>query len=109
MKQVNHPGLRHGIVLTIWLFLATQLAASVVDRGTRPDSNQARHSPLRGESGLVRAYDFILEARFDQVDAELRRACDPGVHPDGALVNGGAAPAEAIFHSRCDPPLSPAT
>jgi hypothetical protein len=30
---------------------------------------------LRGEEGLVRAYDFILEARFDQVDAELRRAC----------------------------------
>src|SRR5688500_17496334 len=37
---------------------------------------------LRGEDGLVRAYEFILEARFDQVDAELRRAC-------------GRAPAEA--------------
>jgi tetratricopeptide (TPR) repeat protein len=32
---------------------------------------------LRGVEGLVRAYDFILEARFDQVDAELRRACGP--------------------------------
>jgi hypothetical protein len=32
---------------------------------------------LRGEDALVRAYDFILEARFDQVDAELRRACGP--------------------------------
>jgi hypothetical protein len=32
---------------------------------------------LRGEDGLVRAYEFILEARFDQVDAELRRACGP--------------------------------
>ena len=32
---------------------------------------------LQGEAGLVRAYDFILEARFDQVDAELRRACGP--------------------------------
>ena len=30
---------------------------------------------LRGVEGLVRAYDFILEARFDQVEAELRRAC----------------------------------
>jgi tetratricopeptide (TPR) repeat protein len=32
---------------------------------------------LRGVEGLVRAYDFILEARFDQVDAELRKACPP--------------------------------
>ncbi len=32
---------------------------------------------LRGEDALVRAYDFILDARFDQVDAELRRACGP--------------------------------
>ena len=35
------------------------------------------HYALRGEDGLVRAYEFILEARFDQVDAELRRACGP--------------------------------
>jgi hypothetical protein len=34
-------------------------------------------APLRGLDGLARAYDFILEARFDQVDAELRRACGP--------------------------------
>ena len=32
---------------------------------------------LRGEEALVRVYDFILEARFDQVEAELRRACGP--------------------------------
>jgi hypothetical protein len=32
---------------------------------------------LRGEDGLVRAYEYILEARFDQVEAELRRACGP--------------------------------
>jgi tetratricopeptide (TPR) repeat protein len=32
---------------------------------------------LRGADGLVRAYDFILDARFDQVDAELQRACGP--------------------------------
>ena len=32
---------------------------------------------LQGEDGLVRAYEFILEARFDQVEAELRRACGP--------------------------------
>jgi len=32
---------------------------------------------LRGEDGLVRAYEFILDSRFDQVDSELRRACGP--------------------------------
>jgi hypothetical protein len=32
---------------------------------------------LRGADGLVRAYDAILEARFDQVEAELRKACPP--------------------------------
>jgi len=32
---------------------------------------------IRGVDGLARAYDFILEARFDQVDVELRRACPP--------------------------------
>ena len=32
---------------------------------------------LTGVEGLARAYDFILDARFDQVDAELRRACGP--------------------------------
>jgi tetratricopeptide (TPR) repeat protein len=32
---------------------------------------------IRGVDGLTRAYDVILDARFDQVDAELRRACGP--------------------------------
>ena len=32
---------------------------------------------IRGIDGLALAYDFILEARFDQVEAELRRACPP--------------------------------
>ena len=32
---------------------------------------------LRGIGGLVRAYDFILDARFDQVEPELRKACGP--------------------------------
>ena len=30
---------------------------------------------LRGTDGLLRAYDAILDARFDQVEAELHRAC----------------------------------
>jgi tetratricopeptide repeat protein len=32
---------------------------------------------LQGEDGLIRVYDAILDARFDQVDAELHRACGP--------------------------------
>ena len=53
----------------LWL-LAAALAA--------PVSGRARSTAdLRGVDGLVRAYDSILEARFDQVDAELRRACPP--------------------------------
>jgi hypothetical protein len=49
-----------------------------------PQSGTRRGEPsfppryeLRGEEALVRAYDFILDARFDQVEAELRRACGP--------------------------------
>jgi hypothetical protein len=54
---------------------------------------------LRGEDALVRAYDFILEARFDQVDAELRRACGESVAvtdsaPPGAK-DAAVAPDEA--------------
>ena len=45
---------------------------------------------LRGVEGLVRAYDFILEARFDQVDAELRRACPPAP-PEACDVLGATA------------------
>ncbi len=37
---------------------------------------------IRGVEGLTRAYDVVLDARFDQVDAELRRACGPA--PDEA-------------------------
>lgn len=37
----------------------------------------ATGAELRGVEGLVRAYESILEARFDQVEAELRRACGP--------------------------------
>jgi TolA-binding protein len=32
---------------------------------------------LRGVDALARVYDAILEARFDQIDAELRKACGP--------------------------------
>jgi hypothetical protein len=56
----------------------------------------APHRELRGESALVRAYDFILEARFDQVEAELRRACDDGAAGGlSAPAAAAAAPSEA--------------
>jgi hypothetical protein len=54
--------------------LTAVVAALVV---TTTSAQQAGRYVLRGEDALVRAYDFILEARFDQVDAELRRACGP--------------------------------
>ncbi|MBA3295973.1 MAG: hypothetical protein H0U19_03490, partial [Acidobacteria bacterium] len=55
---------------------ATALLLGVLFAG--PTSRPADAAPqLRGVDGLVRAYDSILEARFDQVDAELRKACPP--------------------------------
>ncbi|HJR61288.1 MAG TPA: hypothetical protein VJ813_17890 [Vicinamibacterales bacterium] len=56
-----------GRALALLLSAAMALAAA-------PD---AAVRQLRGVDGLVRAYEYILEARFDQVDAELRKACGP--------------------------------
>jgi len=53
------------------LLLCAVLAASA----TAPRAADQRE--IRGVDGLVRAYDVILEARFDRVDAALRRACGP--------------------------------
>ena len=46
-------------------------------RPAPPPPAPDRPSLIRGEESLARAYDFILDARFDQVDAELHRACGP--------------------------------
>lgn len=54
--------------------VALVLAAILAPHRTPPVHAAAQ---LRGVDALVRAYDAILEARFDQVDAELRRACPP--------------------------------
>jgi len=51
------------------------LATLVLHSGATPPAQAA--AQLKGVDGLVRAYDAILEARFDQVDAELRKACPP--------------------------------
>jgi Tfp pilus assembly protein PilF len=94
MTQANHPAWPPGIVLTTLLVVLVHVAAAGFgDRGIW-QSSRAGHTPLRGENGLVRAYDFILEARFDQVDAELRRLCDASSAPDD-VSSAATAPPEA--------------
>jgi tetratricopeptide (TPR) repeat protein len=57
--------------------IAAVAIAIVLALVTPSTSLPAAAPELRGIDGLVRAYEAILEARFDQVDAELRRACGP--------------------------------
>lgn len=52
--------------------VAVALCTTMITGAPAPAPRQ-----LRGVDGLVRAYDFILDARFDQVDPELRKACGP--------------------------------
>ncbi len=40
-------------------------------------STLGRGQNLTGVESLVRVYDYILDAQFDQADAELQRACGP--------------------------------
>jgi hypothetical protein len=64
-----------------WIAVSWLAAATVVAEQDHPRRSVSTPLPpryeLRGGEGLLRAYEFILEARFDQVDAELRRACGP--------------------------------
>ena len=62
-------------VLAAWTAAITPFAAQ--DRGHRGAPPLPPRHELRGEDALVRAYEYILDARFDQVEAELRRACGP--------------------------------
>jgi tetratricopeptide (TPR) repeat protein len=74
------PGLRPAffVLVVVAAALGETSGHSAAHLEQRTPSNGQRTSrELRGEDGLVRAYDFILEGRFDQVDAELRRACGP--------------------------------
>lgn len=52
-------------------------AAALVALAAAVTSAPQPPATLRGGEALARVYDFILEARFDQVAAELRRACGP--------------------------------
>ncbi len=49
------------------------LAALLISAAAAPRAAQG----LRGSEGLLHTYDAILDARFDQVEAELQRACGP--------------------------------
>jgi tetratricopeptide (TPR) repeat protein len=63
----------------LWCALATLtlLASPAIPAFAQPAPISRVATPLRGEEELGRVYDSILEARFDQVEAELRRACGP--------------------------------
>jgi tetratricopeptide (TPR) repeat protein len=53
------------------LALACLLGSSTTTPSATPPAQ------LRGHDGLARVYDAILDARFDQLDADLTRACGP--------------------------------
>lgn len=59
-----------------------------------PPAERSRDATFRGEEALARAYDAILDARFAQLDGDLRRAC-PSTPPATPLRTAPAAPAEA--------------
>jgi tetratricopeptide (TPR) repeat protein len=75
---MRSPSWRCAVVVLATLAATTPQAVS-------PPAHQ-----IRGLDGLARAYDFILEARFDQVDAELRRACGPAP-PEACDVLGATS------------------
>src|SRR5262249_41595304 len=61
VHQAGPPAL--ALALIAWLTVGDMRAVALGD--------------LQGLDGLARAYRSILEARFDRVDADLRRACGP--------------------------------
>jgi tetratricopeptide (TPR) repeat protein len=72
-----------GSFVALAFVAATNLSGSWTDssapQGTAiaaTDARQAEHH-LRGSDGLARVYDAILDARFDDVEAEVQRACPP--------------------------------
>ena len=68
-------GIRAGL-----LVLSVALLAAAPGSQTRPVPLPQQHAPareMRGEAGLIRAYNLILDARFAALDGELRRACGP--------------------------------
>jgi predicted negative regulator of RcsB-dependent stress response len=75
MSHARRPAAFAVMATAAWLGALASFAAQDSPRRSVPPL-PPRYE-LRGEDGLVRAYEFILEARFDQVEAELGRACGP--------------------------------
>jgi tetratricopeptide (TPR) repeat protein len=71
------------LVATLWLLGNGHLHRDEGGHGPAISSAgapfPARAADLKGADALVRVYDYILDARFDQAEAELQRAC--GVAP----------------------------
>ncbi len=61
-------------MLRAWVLSAAVLAGAVTAAPVQP---QPAAQGLTGLDGLVRVYDAILDARFDDADAALARACPP--------------------------------
>ena len=59
--------------------IALSIACVAAATPQNQPASRPRGSPdaFRGEDGLVRAYQLILDARFDDLDTALRRACGP--------------------------------
>lgn len=57
--------------------LSIAFVAAATPQNQPASRAQGSTDAFRGEDGLVRAYQLILDARFDALDAALRRACGP--------------------------------
>jgi tetratricopeptide (TPR) repeat protein len=62
-------------------------SAMLLLSATGPSASQAA---LRGADALVRVYDAILDARFDQIEPELLRACGPAPEEACAVLRATA-------------------
>jgi tetratricopeptide (TPR) repeat protein len=76
---------------------AALVAIAVAATAAAPGPGARR---LRGSEGLARAYDAILDARFDRASSDLERACGPlragpTAQPEPGGLDDGPAPAEA--------------
>ncbi len=67
--------IRAGLLVLSAAMLAAAPAAQI--RPARSPAQEAPAGRLRGEEGLIRVYNLILDARFDALEAALRRACGP--------------------------------
>jgi tetratricopeptide (TPR) repeat protein len=69
---------------------AAAIAAFLVLWSGPSESSANSRKELTGIDGLARVYDYILDARFDQADAELQRACGPAPPEACAVLDATA-------------------